>query len=118
MLQVSRPLLGELQCKQGLIAVVCCSEPTLCCKPARPALNRTRCKQGFQAFDASEKGAWEVLPGGGAALRLTLRSPGAESHVLVFRFANVPSDAACAVADSHRGLRAYAGHPSGSRIVF
>lgn len=74
--------------------------------------------QGFQAFDASEKGAWEVLPGGDAALRLTIRSAGAESHVLVFRFANVPSRAACAVADSHRGLRAYAGHPSGSRIVF
>ena len=64
----------------------------------------TCCVQGFQAFDVSEKGAWEVLPGGGAALRLTIRSAGAESHVLVFRFANVTSHAAWAVADSHRGL--------------
>jgi len=43
--------------------------------------------QGFQPFDASEEGAWEELPGGGAAWRLTVRSPGALSHVLVFRCA-------------------------------
>ena len=43
--------------------------------------------QGFKAFDATEKGAWEELPGGGAALRLTIRSAGAQSHVLVFRYA-------------------------------
>ncbi len=45
--------------------------------------------QGFQPFDASEEGAWEELPGGGAAWRLTVRSPGALSHVLVFRCARL-----------------------------
>ena len=41
--------------------------------------------QGFEAFDAAEKGAWEELSAGGAALRLNIRSPGAGSHVVVFR---------------------------------
>ena len=41
--------------------------------------------QGFEAFDAAEKGTWEGLPAGSAALRLTIRSPGAGSHVVVFR---------------------------------
>lgn len=42
-------------------------------------------RQGFEAFDAAKKGAWEELPAGGAALRLSIRSPGAGSHVVVFR---------------------------------
>lgn len=57
-----------------------------------------------------------MLPGGGAAQRLTIRSAGAESHVLVFRFANVPSHAPALLL--HRGLRAYTGHLSWSCIVF
>ena len=43
--------------------------------------------QGFEAFDMEEKGAWEELPGGGAALRLSIRSPDAGSHIVVFRCA-------------------------------
>ena len=30
-------------------------------------------------------GAWEELPGGSAALRLSIRSPDAGSHMVVFR---------------------------------
>ncbi|KAK9836324.1 hypothetical protein WJX81_005312 [Elliptochloris bilobata] len=40
--------------------------------------------QGFEAFDLDEKAAWEELPGGGVALRLTIRSPDAGSHIVVF----------------------------------
>ena len=43
--------------------------------------------QGFEAFDVEEKGAWEKLPGGGAALRLSIRSQDAGSHIVVFRCA-------------------------------
>ena len=32
-----------------------------------------------------EKGAWVELLGGGAALRLSIRSPDAGSHIVVFR---------------------------------
>ena len=48
-------------------------------------------RQGFEAFDVEEKGAWEELPGGGAALRLSIRSPDAGSHIVVFRRATAVS---------------------------
>ncbi|KAK9834175.1 hypothetical protein WJX81_005389 [Elliptochloris bilobata] len=47
--------------------------------------------QGFEAFDASDECAWEELPGGGAACRLSIRSPSAGSHILVFSDVRLPA---------------------------
>ena len=52
------------------------------------ALRYMRRKQDFKEFEALDFGEWEALPGG-VRWHLALRSPGASSLALLFRFCSV-----------------------------